>query len=101
VALPLTNGFPGEFMLLSSLFNQNWVWSLVAGSGVILGAVYMFKSYQGVMLGETKVSAFADLDIWEKLVLVPIVIAIILMGLLPGLITRIAQPAIDQLLQSL
>jgi NADH:ubiquinone oxidoreductase subunit 4 (subunit M) len=61
----------------------------------------MFKSYQGVMLGETKVSTFADLDIWEKLVLVPIVIAIILMGLLPGLITRIAQPAIDQLLQSL
>lgn len=53
------------------------------------------------MLGETKVNAFADLDIWEKLVLVPIVIAIILMGLLPGLITRIAQPAIDQLLQSL
>lgn len=41
------------------------------------------------MLGETKVSAFADLDIWEKLVLVPIVIAIILMGLLPGLITRL------------
>ncbi|WP_373551736.1 NuoM family protein [Haliscomenobacter sp.] len=101
VALPLTNGFPGEFMLLSSLFKQNWVWSLVAGSGVILGAVYMFKSYQGVMLGETKVSTFPDLDIWDKAVLVPIVIAIILMGLLPSAITRIAQPSIEQLLQSL
>lgn len=101
VALPLTNGFPGEFMLLSSLFKQNWVWSLVAGSGVILGAVYMFKSYQGVMLGETKVSAFPDLDIWDKAVLVPIVIAIVLMGLFPDLITRIAQPSIEQLLQSL
>jgi NADH-quinone oxidoreductase subunit M len=101
VALPLTNGFPGEFMLLSSLFKQNWVWSLVAGSGVILGAVYMFKSYQGVMLGETKVSAFPDLDIWDKAVLVPIVIAIVLMGLFPDIITRIAQPSIEQLLQSL
>lgn len=101
VALPLTNGFPGEFMLLSSLFKQNWVWSLVAGSGVILGAVYMFKSYQGVMLGETKVSTFPDLDIWDKAVLIPIVIAIILMGLLPSVITRIAQPSIEQLLQSL
>ena len=101
VALPLTNGFPGEFMLLSSLFKQNWGWSLVAGSGVILGAVYMFKSYQGVMLGETKVSAFPDLDIWDKAVLVPIVIAIVLMGLFPDIITRIAQPSIEQLLQSL
>jgi NADH-quinone oxidoreductase subunit M len=101
VALPLTNGFPGEFMLLSSLFKYNWVWSLVAGSGVILGAVYMFKSYQGVMLGETKVTTFPDLDIWDKVVLVPIVIAIILMGIMPDVITRIAQPSIEHLLQSL
>jgi NADH-quinone oxidoreductase subunit M len=101
VALPLTNGFPGEFMLLSSLFKYNWVWTLVAGSGVILGAVYMFKSYQGVMLGETKVAAFPDLDIWDKVVLVPIVIAIILMGIMPDVITRIAQPSIEHLLQSL
>ncbi len=87
-------------MLLSSLVKQNWVWGFVAGSGVILGAVYMFKSYQGVMLGETKVSSFPDLDIWDKVVLVPIVIAIVLMGLFPDLITRIAQPSIEQLLQS-
>ncbi|HOY16981.1 MAG TPA: NADH-quinone oxidoreductase subunit M [Haliscomenobacter sp.] len=101
VALPLTNGFPGEFMLLSSLFQLNWGWSLVAGSGVILGAVYMFKSYQGVMLGEIKVSSFRDLDNWDKAILIPIVIAIVLMGILPNVITRIAQPSIEQLLQSL
>jgi NADH-quinone oxidoreductase subunit M len=88
-------------MLLSSLFKYNWVGSLVAGSGVILGAVYMFKSYQGVMLGETKVTTFPDLDIWDKVVLVPIVIAIILMGIMPDVITRIAQPSIEHLLQSL
>jgi len=53
------------------------------------------------MLGETKVAAFPDLDIWDKVVLVPIVIAIILMGIMPDVITRIAQPSIEHLLQSL
>jgi NADH-quinone oxidoreductase subunit M len=101
VALPLTNGFPGEFMLLSSLAKQNWLWALVAGSGVILGAVYMFKSYQAVMLGETRVSAFQDLDTWDKLVLIPIVIAIVLLGLWPNLIGQLAIPSINNLLQTL
>jgi NADH-quinone oxidoreductase subunit M len=101
VALPLTNGFVGEFLLLSALFKQNWVWSLVAGSGVILGAVYMFKSYQGVMLGKSTNGVFADLDNQDKAVLLPIGIAIIVFGLLPSLITHLSGPAIEQLLQQI
>ena len=46
-------------------------------------------------------ASFQDLDTWDKVVLIPIVIAIIMMGILPSLITRIAQPSIEQLLQSL
>jgi NADH-quinone oxidoreductase subunit M len=101
VALPLTNGFPGEFMLLSALFSQNWLWSLVAGSGVILGAVYMLKSYQGVMLGEVKANVpdFRDLDKTEWLVLLPIVLAIIVFGLLPSLVTDLTLPAVEGLIR--
>ncbi len=101
VALPLTNGFVGEFLLLSALFQKSWVWSLVAGSGVILGAVYMLKSYQGVMLGKENNGTFADLDNQEKGVFLPIVIAIVVFGLLPSLITHLSGPAIEQLLQQI
>jgi NADH-quinone oxidoreductase subunit M len=101
VGLPGTGGFVGEFLLLSALFQKSWVWSLVAGSGVILGAVYMLKSYQGVMLGKENNGTFADLDNQEKGVFLPIVIAIVVFGLLPSLITHLSGPAIEQLLQQI
>ncbi len=99
VALPLTNGFPGEFMLLSSLFERYWPWALVAGTGVILGAVYMLKSYQESMLGAPSKADFADLDGIDKLVFLPILAAIILLGLLPNAIVHLVQPTIEALVR--
>lgn len=40
VALPLTNGFIGEFILLKSIFDYSFVFGIVAGITIILGAVY-------------------------------------------------------------
>ena len=54
VALPLTNGFVGEFLLINGLYQYSaWV-AAFAGLTIILGAVYMLRSFQSVMLGETK-----------------------------------------------
>ena len=51
VALPGTNGFIGEFLLLIGVYQVN-IWAAVfAGLTIILGAVYMFRTYQGIMLG--------------------------------------------------
>ena len=41
VALPLTNGFVGEFLLLIGVFEFSDVIAAVCGLTVILGAVYM------------------------------------------------------------
>lgn len=41
VALPATGGFIGEWLILLGLFKANPIMSLVAGTGVILGAIYM------------------------------------------------------------
>ena len=101
VALPLTNAFPGEFMLLNAVYNVNpWI-CLFAGSGVILGAVYMFTSYQKVMLGElnNKTSAFTEIDSLDKWVLIPIVILIFVFGLYPSFITNISEDAIKGIIQ--
>lgn len=99
VALPLTNGFVGEFLLLAALFEQSWVWALVAGSGVVFGAVYLLRSYQQVMLGPERARGFADLDLLDRTILAPIGLAILLFGVAPSLITRLTAPAVAQLLQ--
>ena len=59
VALPLTNGFVGEFLLINGIYQYGaWI-AAFAGLTVILGAVYMLRSYQTIMLGDRKDSAIA------------------------------------------
>src|SRR6185436_10397312 len=70
VALPLTNGFVGEFLLINGIYQYGpWV-AAFAGLTVILGAVYMLRSYQNIMLGERKDSntAFGPLASSDKAV---------------------------------
>lgn len=100
VALPLTNAFPGEFMLLNAVYSINPLICLFAGSGVILGAVYMFTSYQKVMLGElnTKANTFTEIDSLDKWVLFPIVILIFIFGLYPSFITDISENAVKDII---
>src|SRR5204863_9508924 len=78
VALPGTNAFIGEFLLLFGAYEYNTWLAAVAGLTIILGAVYMLRMYQNVMLGETNELTvnFEDLNWKELLVFVFIIIAI-------------------------
>ena len=101
VALPLTNGFIGEFLLLMGLYQYNLWAAVIAGLTIIFGAVYMLRAYQHIMLGEsTKVTAsFTDLDFTEKMVLYTICGLIILIGVFPQPILNLTEPAVNSLLQ--
>ena len=99
VALPLTNGFVGEFLLINGIFQYNHILAAFAGLTIILGAVYMLKAYMKISLGEAKSVAkhFAPLTITEKAVLIPIVIMIFWIGIYPKPLLEIAGPAIEAL----
>ncbi len=102
VALPLTNGFVGEILLISGVF-QHGIWTAVfAGLTVILGAVYMLRSYQGIMLGEVNgtTSSFSEISLSEKAILIPIVLLILVFGLFPGPILELAEPAVKAILEA-
>jgi len=103
VALPLTNGFVGEFLLLNGVYQFNPWMAGFAGLSVILGAVYMLRSYQSIMLGETNTitSSFAPLETSEKAVLIIICAAIIVFGVFPKPLTDIVSPSVDQLITGL
>ncbi len=100
VALPLTNGFVGEFLLLAGLYQWSAAATAVAGLTVVLGAVYMLRAYQRTMLGEAGKSTgiFAELSSHERLVLYPMVALIIALGVYPKPLLDISAPAVEQLL---
>jgi len=100
VGLPLTNSFIGEFLLLFGVYEYNTWLSILAGLTIILGAVYMLRMYQNVMLGETNQNTigFTDLHWSELAVFVPIIIAIFVLGVYPGPVLHIVQPALDNIL---
>jgi NADH-quinone oxidoreductase subunit M len=93
VALPLTNGFVGEFLLINGVYQYGaWV-AAFAGLTVILGAVYMLRSYQAIMLGEKKDSAiaFGSLASSDKWVLYIICFAIVAFGVYPKPLNDLAE----------
>lgn len=85
VALPLTNGFIGEFLMFSGLFQYNPWFMAVAGLGVILGAVYTLNMVQKVIFGQPNqlTETTTDLQSNEWLALVVIVAIILVLGVYP------------------
>jgi len=102
VALPTTNAFIGEFMLLYSMYEYNTILAIAAGLTIILGAVYMLRMYQRVMLGEVNPLTvnFSDITLSEMAVLVPIVLVIFACGVYPYYILKLAEPALDSILNA-
>jgi NADH-quinone oxidoreductase subunit M len=100
IALPLTNSFIGEFLLLLGVYEYNGYLAAVAGLTIILGAVYMLWMYQRTMYGEVKeaTAGFADLTRQEMIVLVPIVVIILWIGIYPHLFLGLAEPAVKSIL---
>jgi NADH-quinone oxidoreductase subunit M len=102
VALPLTSGFVGEFLLIKSLIQYKiWI-GAIAGLTIILGAVYMLVSFQKAMSGEVQpgVAAFTDLTTGEKAVLYPVVILIIVIGIYPAPLMQLSEPAVTALVNT-
>jgi NADH-quinone oxidoreductase subunit M len=101
VALPLTNGFVGEFLLLSSVFHYNAWLGAIAGLTIILGSVYMLRMFQKAMFGTKSnlVEGFADLTMRERAVVLPLVVMVFWIGIYPNTFLKISEPAVTQLLQ--
>ncbi|WP_133779287.1 NuoM family protein [Pedobacter nutrimenti] len=101
VALPGTNGFIGEFLLLMGVYQFNLWAAVFAGLTIIFGAVYMLRMYQGIMLGKTNelTIGFTDIKGSEKLVLYIICALIIVLGVYPKPVLHLSEAAVQQLIE--
>jgi len=98
VALPSTFNFVGEFTVLYSLSQINMWYAILGGTTIILGAYYMLRMFQHVMLGETNTKVFADVTFNEGLSLVFIIAVLFFFGLYPKPILDLITPSIETIL---
>jgi NADH-quinone oxidoreductase subunit M len=88
IALPLTNGFVGEFMLFNGLFQgtspYHITFMVIAGLGVIFGAIYTLNMVQRTAYGDTTEMVIAkDITANEYLGLFIIIGIILFLGVYP------------------
>jgi NADH-quinone oxidoreductase subunit M len=99
VALPLTNGFIGEFLMLKAIYDFNTYLAIFAGLSIIFGAVYMLRFFQKIMFGNTNTvtNNFTDIDSKDMLVLVPLVAITLIFGLFPQSILDLSATFVSSL----
>ena len=94
IALPLTNAFPGEFLMFNGIFSSvttyNIWFTVLAGLGIIFGAVYTLNMIRKVFYGEMNALTATVKDIaWnERLVLGLIVLLIFVLGIYPRILLQ-------------
>ncbi len=86
VGLPLTFGFVGEFLVLLGFYKVSPMITILAGTSIILGAVYMLRVMKLAFFGpldkeENKV--LKDLNARETWSLIPLVAIVIWLGVYP------------------
>ncbi|MDD3592022.1 MAG: NADH-quinone oxidoreductase subunit M [Sulfurovum sp.] len=86
VGLPLTIGFVGEFLVLVGFYQVSPIMTILAGTSIIIGSVYMLslfkKSFFGPVTKEENKN-LKDLDAKETWSLVPLVAIVVWLGIYP------------------
>jgi len=86
VGLPLTIGFVGEFLVLLGFYNVSPLLTILAGTSIIVGAVYMLRLYKNSFFGPVtneENKKLVDLNKIEIFSLVPLVAIVIWLGVYP------------------
>ena len=86
VGLPLTMGFVGEYLSLAGFFKVSPIMTLIGGTSIIFGAVYMLSLYKRSFFGPVTHEAnksLNDLNAKELTALIPLVAIVIWLGVYP------------------
>jgi NADH-quinone oxidoreductase subunit M len=116
LALPGTNSFVSEFLVLIGSYPRQPVYTIIATAGIILAALYVLWVYQRIMQGPLRGAAvvgdgpgaatapeaatqrqrarFPDLSVLEVAVLAPLVALILLLGLYPQPVLTVITPSV-------
>jgi NADH-quinone oxidoreductase subunit M len=86
VGLPLTIGFVGEFLSLMGFYKVSEILTILGGTAIIVGVIYMLNAYKVTFFGEVTKDVnknLPDLTGREYATLVPLTILVIVLGVYP------------------
>jgi NADH-quinone oxidoreductase subunit M len=98
LALPGTNSFVSEFLVLIGTFSVNQTVAVLAAVGMILAALYILLMYQRTMQGELNPvvrEKAKDLTTREAWVIAPVVALILVLGIYPKPVIDVINPAVQ------
>ncbi|MEM9068230.1 MAG: NADH-quinone oxidoreductase subunit M [Myxococcota bacterium] len=110
IGLPGTNGFVGEFMIMSGAFVSNriigfgqWggIFAIVAATGVILAAVYMLHAVLKMFWGpvsKKENDGLPDMTRREWMSVAPLLLLVFWIGLYPNTFLEKSEPAVENFL---
>ncbi len=107
IGVPGLNGFVGEFMIITGTFASDklghvaGIQSVGAGLGVILAALYMLTAVQKMFFGpitRDENKRLKDINSREMIAIAPLVVAMFLLGLAPGILTNQMHGAVERVL---
>ncbi|MCS6859038.1 MAG: NADH-quinone oxidoreductase subunit M [Abditibacteriales bacterium] len=99
IGLPGLNGFVGEILVLQGAMKHNFWYCAFAATGVILGAIYMLRTFRSVMYGpldKEENRKLPDLRPHELGAFVPLILAMFLIGLYPKPFLEKIEPSLKQ-----
>ena len=99
IGLPGTNGFIGEFLVLIGSFKTVPIYTVIATTAVIFAAAYLLWAIQRILfnpLSKPENEHIADLNRRELAILMPLVAAIIWLGVYPAPVLRRMQTSAER-----
>lgn len=98
VALPGTNNFIGELLILFGLFGQNPYLAGILGLTIILSVMYMLRWMQTVYFGEPIPShtSWSDIKANELIIALPLAAIILWIGIYPKPVITYIEPAAEK-----
>ncbi len=106
IAVPLTSGFVGEFLVSLAIFKKNIYCAILCTLGMILGAVYMLSIYKKMFMGKldgiilTNNLPYRDIDWKEQINFYILVCAILMLGIYPKATLKKIDPIVIKLLKN-
>jgi proton-translocating NADH-quinone oxidoreductase chain M len=86
IAMPVTAGFVGEFLILVGAFQANTTIAVIGATGMVLGGGYSLWLFNRIAYGNLKVQAlkaFSDMNRREFFIQLPLILGTIVMGIYP------------------
>jgi len=102
VGLPLTINFVGEFLSFLGFYQQSHILTLIAGVGIVVGAIYMLAAYKKAFFGEVTKEEnknLPDLNKKELFALIPLVIISVWLGVYPKPILQPINNSVESIVQ--